>query len=73
MIVIPPIQRSIPEIEAYAQRLHRADPGCTEVIPVSPEEAFALQERHLASKHLTSTNCFRLEDVNILGHSIKIL
>lgn len=73
MIVSPPVQRSIAEIESYAHRLHRADPGCTEVIPVSPEEAFALQEWWLASKHLTSLNCFRMEDVNIMGHQIKIL
>ncbi len=67
------VQRTIPEIESYAKRLHKADPLATEPIPVSPGEAFALQENHLRTSHLTDKNCFRVEDVNLLGHRIKIL
>ena len=65
--------RTIPEITDYAQRLHRVDPNCKEVIPVTPEEAFDLQEHHLRSKHLTDRNCFNVEEMNLLGHRVRIL
>lgn len=65
--------RTIPELEAYAQRLHRADPNCTEAIPVTPEEAFVLQERHLLARRLTDRNCFNVDELNLLGHRLRIL
>lgn len=67
------VQRPIAEIEDYALRLHQADPLCTEPIPVSPDEAFTLQEDRLRNAILTDRNCFKMNRANILGHAIKIL
>lgn len=40
---------------------------------MSPDEAFAFQDAWLDAHHLTDRNCFKLEEMNILGHPLKIL
>jgi hypothetical protein len=65
--------RTIPELQDYASRLHAVDPKCTEPIPVTPDEAYAFTDSWLRSQRMTDRNCFRTEEMNILGHRFKIL
>lgn len=71
--VISTVHRPLAELQAYAQRLHKIDPGCSEPIPVTPEEAFTVQEERLKRIRMTDRNCFDVEELNLLGHRLKIL
>lgn len=65
--------RSLCILDDYAVRLHAADPKCTEPIPVTPEEAFAIQERILKGRRLTPSNCFNVEEMRLCGHRVKVI
>lgn len=65
--------RSISELESCAQRLHAVDPGATEPIPVSPEEAYAIQEHAIKTKPYAIAGMSSLFDLHLGGHKLKIL
>jgi len=71
MLAEIPVHRSVADIQAYADRLHKADPDMKEEIPITPEEALLLKDHvRKQNKNDFISNTF---DMNILGHKIKIL
>ena len=65
--------RSIAELEDYAKRLHEIDPKAIEPIPVSAEEAFAVQEHVIKTKPWAREGLTSVFDLHLGGHKLKIL
>ncbi len=61
--------RPLDEIEAYAERLHLADPGCTEFVPVSADEEMLVPPDVIH----TRSRQFLGFGKRLLGHRLKVL